>query len=151
MKIRISPTRMALLRLRKRLIVARRGHKLLKDKLDGLLQAFMPIVEEYGRLRTRIDRELPGALNLFTLAGATAGSEAVEAALDEYETVVDMSIEKKIVMSVPLSALDLRGFEIRIPTARWRPMSISTARAIPSGTSSPCSCSSPTSRKWWCA
>ena len=113
MQIRISPTRMSLLKLRKRLIMARRGHKLLKDKLEGLLQTFMPLVEEYGNLRKRVDRELPATYHLFTLAGATATEKAVEAALDEYETKLDMGIEMKNVISVPIPELTLRGFEIR--------------------------------------
>ena len=113
MQIRISPTRMSLLKLRKRLIMARRGHKLLKDKLEGLLQTFMPLVEEYGNLRKRVDSELPATYHLFTLAGATATQKAVEAALDEYETKLDMDIEMKNVMSVPIPELTLRGFEIR--------------------------------------
>jgi len=113
MQIRISPTRMSLLKLRKRLIMARRGHKLLKDKLEGLLQTFMPLVEEYGNLRKRVDSELPATYHLFTLAGATATQKAVEAALDEYETKLDMGIEMKNVMSVPIPELTLKGFEIR--------------------------------------
>ena len=104
---------MSLLKLRKRLIMARRGHKLLKDKLEGLLQTFMPLVEEYGNLRKRVDRELPATYHLFTLASATATEKAVEAALDEYDTKLDISIEMKNVMSVPIPELALRGFEIR--------------------------------------
>ncbi|MHB9030777.1 MAG: V-type ATP synthase subunit D, partial [Candidatus Latescibacterota bacterium] len=65
MQIRTNPTRMALLRLRKRQAMAKRGHKLLKDKLEGLIQIFMPLVQEYGALRTRVDAELPGTLRLF--------------------------------------------------------------------------------------
>ena len=113
MQIRISPTRMSLLKLRKRLIMARRGHKLLKDKLEGLLQTFMPLVEEYGNLRKRVDSELPATYHLFTLAGATATQKAIEASLDEYDTKLDISIEMKNVMSVPIPELTLRGFEIR--------------------------------------
>jgi len=113
MKIRINPTRMALLKLRKRMIIARRGHKLLKDKLEGLLQAFMPLVDEYGKLRKRVDRELPATYHLFTLASATATRKAVEAALDEYESKLEMGIEMKNVMSVSIPELTLKGFEIR--------------------------------------
>ncbi|MCE5249665.1 V-type ATP synthase subunit D [bacterium] len=113
MQIKINPTRMALLGLRKRFVVARRGHKLLKDKLEGLLQAFMPIVEEYGRLRKQVDRELPATLHLFILAGASSDEKAIEAALDEYETRLDMDIAKKIIMSVPMPELTLKGFDIR--------------------------------------
>ena len=81
MQIKTNPTRMALLKLRKRLVMARRGHKLLKDKLEGLIQIFMPMVEEYGKLRARVDAELPGTLRLFILASATSGEKAVNAAL----------------------------------------------------------------------
>lgn len=113
MQIKFNPTRMALLKLRKRLIVARRGHKLLKDKLEGLLQAFMPLVDEYGRLRREIDQKLQGTLHLFLLAGATSGKKAVEAALDESETKLSLEMKMKNVMSVQVPELNLVSIEIQ--------------------------------------
>jgi len=58
-RLAVNPTRMELLKLRRRLVVARRGHKLLKDKLDGLIKEFMNIALEYRRLRQIVDDELP--------------------------------------------------------------------------------------------
>lgn len=113
MQIRTNPTRMALLRLRKRQAMAKRGHKLLKDKLEGLIQIFMPLVQEYGDLRKRVDTELPGTLRLFILAGATSGEKAVAAALDEFETRIDVRMEMRNVMSIPVPELTLAGFDIR--------------------------------------
>lgn len=43
---RVNPTRMELTRLKKRLQVARRGHKLLKDKLDELMKQFLDLVRK---------------------------------------------------------------------------------------------------------
>ncbi|MCX5808933.1 MAG: V-type ATP synthase subunit D, partial [Proteobacteria bacterium] len=54
-RLAINPTRMELLRLRKRLVVARRGHKLLKDKLDGLTKEFMNLAREYRGFRIEVD------------------------------------------------------------------------------------------------
>ena len=113
MQIKFNPTRMALLKLRKRLIVARRGHKLLKDKLEGLLQAFMPLVEEYGKMRREIDLKLQGTLHLFLLAGATSGEKAVEAALEESETRLSLEMKIKNVMSVKVPELNLVNIEIQ--------------------------------------
>lgn len=113
MQIRVNPTRMALLRLRKRLTLARRGHKLLKDKLEGLVQEFMPLVERYGTLRREVDRELPQTLRLFTLAGAVSGEEAVNAALEEIEARLEVEIAARTVMSVAVPRVDLKGFQIK--------------------------------------
>ncbi|MFA6471471.1 MAG: V-type ATP synthase subunit D [Candidatus Latescibacterota bacterium] len=113
MQIKVNPTRMALLGLRKRQVLAQRGHKLLKDKLEGLIQIFMPLVAEYGQLRSRIDQELPGTLRLFVLASATSGEKAVSEALDEFEASIDIDMTMRNVMSIPVPELDLKGFTIQ--------------------------------------
>uniref|UniRef100_A0A7C3MJT1 V-type ATP synthase subunit D n=1 Tax=Dictyoglomus thermophilum TaxID=14 RepID=A0A7C3MJT1_DICTH len=51
MPLRVNPNRMELLRLKKRLAIARRGHKLLEDKLEGLIQRFMEEIQSYRTLR----------------------------------------------------------------------------------------------------
>ena len=40
-KLKVNPTRMALSELKKRLVTAKRGHKLLKDKQDELMRQFI--------------------------------------------------------------------------------------------------------------
>lgn len=113
MQIRVSPTRMSLQRLRRRQFLARRGHKLLKDKLEGLVKEFMPLVERYGMLRSEVDTELPRALRLFTLARAASGDEAVTAALEESETRLDLDITEQSILGIVVPRLALAGFDTR--------------------------------------
>jgi len=45
-KLKVNPTRMALSELKKRLVTAKRGHKLLKDKQDELMRQFINLIKE---------------------------------------------------------------------------------------------------------
>ena len=44
--LRVNPTRMELTRIKKRLVTAKRGHKLLKDKRDEMVRQFILIIRE---------------------------------------------------------------------------------------------------------
>ncbi len=61
MILNVNPNRMELLRFRKRLLLARRGHKLLKDKQEELMRRFMELIEEVKALRRETERELKKA------------------------------------------------------------------------------------------
>lgn len=80
MEIRVNPTRMELLRLRRRLAMARRGHKLLKDKLDEMMKRFRALVEENRRLRTAVEEALADATGAFVMARALMGEAATDLA-----------------------------------------------------------------------
>ena len=55
-EIRVNPTRMELTRLKKKLAVARRGHRLLKDKRDELMRQFLELVRENRSLRDEVEQ-----------------------------------------------------------------------------------------------
>ena len=61
---------MELLRVRKRLNLAMRGHKLLKDKLEGLIKELTERLQEYKELRMRVDDVWPRIFQRFAMAGA---------------------------------------------------------------------------------
>ena len=61
----VNPTRMELTRLKKRLVTARRGHKLLKDKRDELMRQFLDVVKLNKQLRTRVEEGLTAAFASF--------------------------------------------------------------------------------------
>ncbi|MDW7987963.1 MAG: V-type ATP synthase subunit D, partial [candidate division WOR-3 bacterium] len=58
MRLAVGATRMELLRLKRRLLVARRGHKLLKDKQEQLMRKILELIKEIKGARERIAREL---------------------------------------------------------------------------------------------
>lgn len=80
-KLRVNPNRMELLKLRRRRDVAKRGHKLLKDKFDELLKEFITRIGENRRLRAEVERELKAAYGFFAVARGEAGRASIDEAL----------------------------------------------------------------------
>ena len=107
MRLRVNPTRMELLKIRRRLATARRGHKLLKDKLEGLMKEFMERVAGYKELRRRVDAGLPRVLGRFTLAELLAGTKELRAALESARPVAEVGFRTVKLMSVPAPEIRL--------------------------------------------
>ena len=77
----VNPNRMELSRLKKRVVTARRGHKLLKDKQDALIKEFMQKARDVKRLRDEVEAELAVCFQSFQLARAQTLPSMMEQAL----------------------------------------------------------------------
>ncbi|MGQ9809725.1 MAG: V-type ATP synthase subunit D [bacterium] len=111
MRLSVNPTRMELLRLRKRLVLARRGHKLLKDKQDELMKQFMLLVQQIRDLRLSVERELEKAWREFVLARALGGNEAIEVAISVPNRRTRVGVRRQQIMNVvvPVFSLSIEG------------------------------------------
>jgi len=98
---------MELLRLRKRLVVARRGHKLLKDKLDGLMKEFLDLAKSYKTYRFAVDNELPYVMKLFVLAEASSSRAITEDALENTRQDIQIVSRPRRIMSVVIPELNV--------------------------------------------
>ena len=54
----VNPTRMELTNLKRKLVTALRGHKLLKDKRDELMRQFLELVRENNALRIEVENAI---------------------------------------------------------------------------------------------
>ena len=96
----VNPTRMELSRLKKRLVTATRGHKLLKDKRDELIRQLLNIVRENKELRREVEQKIREANSHFVVAGSVMQHEVVGTALLAPKQEVSLNVEYKNVMSV---------------------------------------------------
>ena len=74
----VNPTRMELRRLKDRLKVARRGHKLLKDKTDEMIRQFLILIKENIKIRKEVGQDFDKTMSSFALAKAMTFSSEVE-------------------------------------------------------------------------
>ncbi len=93
---------MELTRLKKKLVTAIRGHKLLKDKRDELMRQFLDMVRENKALREKVEKNIAAANKNFVLARASMSDEALNAALLAPKQEVSIEVSSKNVMSVDI-------------------------------------------------
>lgn len=104
----ITPTRMELTRLKKKLVTATRGHKLLKDKRDELMRQFLEKVRENRALREHVEEGIGAANKNFLLARAGMQDQVLNTAMlaPKQRVSVESGIEN--VMSVNIPTFDFK-------------------------------------------
>ena len=104
----VKPTRMELLKLRKRIKLADKGHRLLKEKRDALISEFMVVIKEYGDARKKVDENLKIAFNNLLMAEVLLGSRDIEQIAGITLRDIDLDFTTKNIMgvSVPIMKID---------------------------------------------
>jgi V/A-type H+-transporting ATPase subunit D len=105
---RVNPTRMELTRLKKRLQVAVRGHKLLKDKRDEMVRRFVELVRQNKRLREQVEEKLTQALKDFLMTRAVMSSEVLEEAIMFPSRRVEITPSTGNIMGVVVPVIEYR-------------------------------------------
>jgi V/A-type H+-transporting ATPase subunit D len=96
---------MELLRLRRRVALATRGHKLLSEKRDEISRQLIQIAREIKPLREKVEKELLETSRRFMFARASMEPEDVKAALEVPTKKFSLSIKLASVMNVKVPHL----------------------------------------------
>lgn len=99
-RLNVNPTRMELTNLKRKLITARRGHKLLKDKRDELMRQFLDMVRENKTLREQVEEAIGSSNKKMALARSMVQNEIMDTALMLPKQEMSLDIKEKNVMSV---------------------------------------------------
>ena len=100
MLLKVNPNRMELLRLKKRLFLAKRGHKLLKDKRDALIQEFIRLVKENKIIREELEDRLIKCYAIFSNASSLMSKITLEETLMFPKAKSTIEVTFKNIMSV---------------------------------------------------
>ena len=98
--INVNPTRMELTNMKKKLVTARRGHKLLKDKRDELMRQFLDLIKENKQLRIKVEQGIKNANEKMALACSTMSDESLSVALMMPSQKMSVDVKSKNIMSV---------------------------------------------------
>jgi len=101
MRLSVNPNRMELLRLRKRLVLAERGHKLLKDKLEEIMRQFLEIMRKLYEIQDDLARKMDKMFLSFALVRCRSSLDELQALLPEGELIVEPEKERIFNLSIP--------------------------------------------------
>ena len=108
-----TPTRIVLLNLKRRLELARRGHKLLKDKLDGLISRLLEISRKAEERLSELNVALPDRISDLLIAASSMECRELDALSRFPGQSASVSVEKKNIMGVktPVYKLKVEGLD----------------------------------------
>jgi len=109
MEIRVNATRMELLKLGRKSKLAVRGHKLLKDKLDGLVQDFIKRSKELRSLYNEVREEFIELISRSIISETETEELALVSALQYVTHKVNVKIDQKNLMGCKISELSIES------------------------------------------
>lgn len=96
----VKPTRMELLRLKKRMKLAEKGHKLLKEKRDALVSEFMIVIKKYKDAKTDVEKKLKGAYYNLSLSEVLIGTKELDQISRIAVRDINFDVKTKNIMGV---------------------------------------------------
>jgi len=99
---------MELTRLKKKLVTALKGHRLLKDKRDELMRQFLDLVREDMELRLKVEKGIQSANADFVLAKAGMSEQILRTSMLVPKQEITLEESTRNVMSVDLPVFQCR-------------------------------------------
>ncbi len=101
----VKPTRMELLRIRKRQMLAENGHELLSEKKDALINEFFKVVDKRKELRDELEEVLERSYETLMDAEMIMGRRDISSIADGAEPLGGIAIESDNIMGVTVPEL----------------------------------------------
>lgn len=112
MILRVNPNRMELLRLRRRLVLAQRGHKLLEDKLEELMRRFMSLLKDIDRVKEDFRVRTENILQDLLYCRITSSKENFQGSLSRISAQIAIAVSTVRIMNVKVPHFEIEALKI---------------------------------------
>ncbi|HOX54087.1 MAG: V-type ATP synthase subunit D [Candidatus Omnitrophica bacterium] len=109
MILRVNPNRMELLKLRKRLLLAQRGHKLLQDKLEEMMRRFMLILKDIDQANDDFKSRTASLVKDLLYCRITSSKDDFKEAISKIKTEIKLDIASTRIMNVKVPTFTLEA------------------------------------------
>ena len=109
----VKPTRMELLRIRKRLELAEKGHKLLEDKRDALIERFFKSIKRRDEIKREVEDILSKAMQALIEAEMIMGIDQVRVSAKMVGKIGEIRFLKDNIMGVKVPKIDRENLDLK--------------------------------------
>jgi V/A-type H+/Na+-transporting ATPase subunit D len=110
----VKPTRMELLNTKKKLRLAQKGHKLLKEKRDALMMEFFSTLKEIKRLRAIVASQITDAQKSLFFVQGFMGVHAIDRLVNGLSEQATVAFSVKSIMGVKVPRVQMAS-----PSTEW--------------------------------
>lgn len=107
----VSPTRTELLKLRRRVALAQRGHDLLKEKMDALVMEFFEVLGRIYEARAKAFEQLSKAYRSLSICFACMGTTETKQASREAKRELGIEVSTRYVMGIAVPVIEVGEIE----------------------------------------
>ncbi|PIN86725.1 V-type ATP synthase subunit D [Candidatus Woesearchaeota archaeon CG10_big_fil_rev_8_21_14_0_10_44_13] len=111
MALDIKPTRSELIKLKKKIKLAKSGYNLLKKKRDGLILEFFEVLKRAKTLRQELVGEYEKALHAINIARVSDTDDSIKSLAMAIQQQPEISLKTKNIMGVKVPQIESQGIQ----------------------------------------
>ncbi len=106
---KVNATRMEMMKLKKRIKLAKKGHKLMKEKRDGLMKEFMTLIYKIGDLRKQVNQRLNEAFDSMLISRSKIDDNSLEMLFSSNpEQTIQIDITERNILNVKVPQFHIK-------------------------------------------